>query len=80
MTQSNDCRDGEREGRKEVVVNLSLSLSFSLFLSLSLFIHWPPLIWRPGVSSMTLAFRYAFSFLKRLQEERERERIREGGR
>lgn len=28
---------------------------------------------------MTLAFRYAFSFLKRLQEERERERIREGG-
>ena len=32
MIQSNDCRDGEREGRKEGVVNLSLSLSSSLHI------------------------------------------------
>lgn len=32
MIQSNDYGDGEREGRKEGVVNLSLSLSFSLHI------------------------------------------------
>lgn len=48
--KSNDCRDEEREGERGRRGFLSFSFSVHILAT-------APLIWRPGVSSITLAFR-----------------------